>query len=832
MLDIFRKEIRFANELPIQSERLTYLTSVLRSLLQVNAISSLEVLKKLTPHDSSELDSFLERFKNPSDGLPIEVMDMATPRIRSYVCKNHLPGWFEREENSKKSLIEELTSWVAFRNKKPGHGVLSQTDIAEWTPKTEAICERALQVFKNFLPIVSSGETLTLAPEYSNLNISTPLTHQESAIVVTKITSRKNLWKLLGQTLCWDKSCEITKDLTENCVFSRGSYENTNKFVYLQIETAEKKHSLFHNIPIRQTNTFEGRKKELAKLSEWLIGDEEPTTCLVHGDGGYGKTTLTLEFLNSFLDGDIPLDGKLPEIISYHTAKMTKWTDQGLTHFRGISNAMEDCIRELMYCLEDVLTKDWYTLEGDALISKVKNELSRHGYQRDDVILVLDNTETLASSPSEVEELSEFFEKAAKKIGRIIITSRRREYMASKAIQISSLSEEESVRLIQRLALEYNATAIIKAGDARLKRVCNQLSRKPLLIDALVRHIARANTGIDDALSNIFSKSNDELLEFLYEDAWVRMSEAQRCIYMILVSIGCPADSFSIGSACQQVQIPHGEFQLSLDETYFANLTDYGRHYELEMVDLAKNFFLQKLSKLPNLEKEKIAEWSRVVDEKALKKEEVEREYKEDRIAEAFRNQYAKAAKLATNKGQLADARDYFEMAIKEDPLNAALHDRFAWFALNKLHNPNLALSLSEKSVELNPRSGDTLITLALTHYHLDNIEKGDIAINQAHKEGKPLYLCFLRMGIARYHSSKKLEDKSKVLSLLESGLDLLTRAKKDITPSSKYYSKNTSELNKYIALTQNAVHVIKSTQTIIPNGLLNGAPIGSRPLG
>lgn len=129
----------------------------------------------------------------------------------------------------------------------------------------------------------------------------------------------------------------------------------------------------------------------------------------MHGDGGYGKTTLVLEFLNNFLEGAIEPTGKVPEIISYHTAKMTKWTDEGLVHFAGISTAMEDCIKELMYCLQDVLERDWHTLEGDALISKVKTELVKQGYKRDDILLVLDNTETLADSPSDVEELSDFF---------------------------------------------------------------------------------------------------------------------------------------------------------------------------------------------------------------------------------------------------------------------------------------------------------------------------------------------------------------------------------------------------------------------------------------
>lgn len=829
MINIFKAEIERALLLEVESERLTYLTSVLRSILQTASITSLEIVKQLTPDDSSLADSHIQRFRQPSDGLPIEIIDLVAPHIRAFVSGTFARGWFEKEKAPAR-LVDELVEWVAFRNKKTGHGVLSQSDIAEWAPKTASLCNRSLSVLKDALPITRESKTQSLAPEYSNLEIETPLIFQGKAIVITKISSKKSIWKLQGQTLCWERSTDFIADLPDNSALCSHT-ENGDKFRFAEINTSESRHTLFHNVPIRQTATFEGRKKELERLKEWLEGDEEPNTCLVYGDGGYGKTTLALEFLNRFLEGEIELKGKLPEIVSYHTAKMTKWTDQGLINFRGISTAMEDSVRSLMFCFQDVLEKDWYTMDGQALIDKVKTELVRQGYNRDDVLLILDNTETLANSPADVEELSDFFEKAAKRIGRIIITSRRREYMAAKGIHVSSLSENESVRLLQRLGEEYNADAIIRAGEARLRKVSGVLSRKPLLMDALVRHIARACVGIDEALANIFSKSNDELLEFLYLDAWVRMTESQRKVYLILVQISVPTNSFSIGCACQQVKIPHGDFHSSLDETYFASLTDYGRHYEIEIVDLARNFFHQKLAELPSVERDVVKEWAKEVDDKVARKEEIEKEYKEDRVAEAFRGQFAKAAKLATSRGQLSEAKDFYDIAIQDEPLNAALHDRYAWFALNKLHDPQLSLQLATKSLELNPHSADALVTLALTHYHLNDIESGDISIASANREGKPLSLCLLRMGIARYHSAKKSTDKKKALQLFEAGIELFGRARRELKSDDNYYAKNISDLDRYTSLTQKAIHLNKrSSATNFYS--FNSRPLNSGPLG
>lgn len=51
---------------------------------------------------------------------------------------------------------------------------------------------------------------------------------------------------------------------------------------------------------------------------------------------------------------------------------------------------------------------------------------------------------------------------------------------------------------------------------------------KPLLLEALVVYISRSKISIDAAVENIFRKSNEDLLEFLYEDAWDRLNDVQK----------------------------------------------------------------------------------------------------------------------------------------------------------------------------------------------------------------------------------------------------------------------------------------------------------------
>lgn len=66
----------------------------------------------------------------------------------------------------------------------------------------------------------------------------------------------------------------------------------------------------------------------------------------------------------------------------------------------------------------------------------------------------------MATSPSEVRELSNIIQYIAKNIARVIVTSRRRE-LEAKPIEIEGLSDYESYELILKLAKENSATPFI-----------------------------------------------------------------------------------------------------------------------------------------------------------------------------------------------------------------------------------------------------------------------------------------------------------------------------------------------------------------------------------
>lgn len=799
MRTLFECQLSLAEALPTDSDRFQHLQSVLRSLYQAAAITALEIVRELTPQpeDDVSISALVRRFSQPSDGLPVEVLEACTPVIRSYVARTYNTGWFEPGGSDGTTLARDATAWVSFRNKKPGHGVVSKADIEEWAPRLAALLRRSISCLTPALPQISPSQTIAHVGTYE-LVVQTPLTLGGQPIVISAVEPRKGVWKLEGQTVEWECSKSFTTDLPPNSMFEEMTSNFPEKFDIRTIDVNGQNALVFSNVPIRQTSVFEGRLKELDTLFNWLNDSDGLRHCLVFGDGGIGKTTLTLEFLNRILESSETLSGKPPSVISYYSAKMNRWSDQGVVNLRGVSDAMEDCVRELMFVLTPVLTKDYYKLSGTALIDRVASEFNQQGFSRDDILLVLDNTETLANSPNEVTEFSVFLKQVGKRLGRVLMTSRRREFVAFEPLQISSLSEAEAVSLMRRLADEYVAIAIKQAGEATLRRAAKQLTNKPLLIDTLVKYLARSPVGIDQAIDQVFRKTNDQLLEFLYDDAWLRITELQQDVFLVLVSAAVPLDNLSVGDACVLVGIQHVEFQKALDETYFGNVTDYGDRYELQIVELAGRYFQKQLQHRSEADRRRIHDFALKVDAQANHRQRAELNYRQDRVAEAFRGAFAKAAKIAAQQGDLGSAEENFRLALEDEPMNAALHDRFAWFVLHRCHRADDARKLAERAIELDPRSADASLTLALCWYRLGELRKGDDEMERARNKGKPQSLCALRMAIARFYVVKDAPYAREAQERLREGKGLIGQVIKALVPEDRFFSKNMQEARKY----------------------------------
>lgn len=131
------------------------------------------------------------------------------------------------------------------------------------------------------------------------------------------------------------------------------------------------------------------------------------------------------------------------------------------------------------------------------------------------------------------------------------------------------------------------------------------------------------------------------------------------------------------------------------------------------------------------------------------------------------------------------------KLALEEEPMNAALRDRFAWFLLNRCQRPNNAREFAEQAVKLDPHNADASLTLALCWYRHGELAKGDDEIEAARKKGKPQALCLLRMGIARYHAVKKSPYGKDASELLKQGVFFISEAIRTMDPCDRFVSKN-----------------------------------------
>lgn len=736
-------------------EKCNALFSLIRSLTQVIAIVSLDIYVSNLEEDS-RVNDFTFRMQKPSDGLPYEILDYLIPKFRAYTNERLMDGWFECRDNT--CLAEELRSFINFRNSSAGHGVLDLRKAREWAPNLMSLSTKILDVCSDLIPADNNRIKV-----FNDYRVTIPLLYQNELFVITSIKKRKGLWRLQGQTLDILDSEEFSFMIENSRIFDVENSNNTRGYKDKVINNKNEDFVL-HNVPSRQTDSFHGRDKELQLLREWY-SDEDSRVCLVYGDGGYGKTTLILESLNQFLEGEFEIENNKPIFICYYSAKKTKWTENGLEYFQSSQPIIDDCVLEIVKSQEE-LTKDWYRVEGRALVDKARNLLQKYKVNRNDVLLIIDNSETLASSSVEVKELAERVKYISKNIARVIITSRRREVLQAEPILVEGLEESESIELIKNLSLRYNADALNKAGENRLRKVVKKLMYKPLLIEAYVKYMKHSETSIDKGLEKFYISSNEELLEFLYEDAWLRMNELQREVFLVIIHVDCEINNTILDKIYQLVEINKDEFTQAYEETYFANIIDYGSEFVFEIVPLAEVFFRKQFLGYDEKVQEDIKDIAQNVEEYGKKLHEMQATYNNDRVSEAFRSEYARFAKSHMNRGEIDEAIEMYELALEDDPINSYLHDRFAWLLINKTNSFDKALALSKKAFELDNNNIDAIVNIALSYYKLKNIDEGDRFIEISVKKGRSEAFGLLRKGIARYQIAKHVKRYEETVSL------------------------------------------------------------------
>jgi len=122
-----------------------------------------------------------------------------------------------------------------------------------------------------------------------------------------------------------------------------------------------------------------------------------------------------------------------------------------------------------------------------------------------------------------------------------------------------------------------------------------------------------------------------------------------------------------------------------------------------------------------------------------------------DRISDAFRTDAAKAAWQAASRGLNEDATFWYEEAIKVEPTNAQLLDRFAFFLAAKVRDLDRAALVAKEACRLDPSYPDAFFTAGHVAASLGSVSLADQMLDKAAALGMPPHRCELQKARARF---------------------------------------------------------------------------------
>lgn len=791
MYKIFKDSIKNIKELKKDGNIESASLSVFRMIIQYISISNAEYISYLSKQSSDNAKSTLDiRFDvllKPSDGTGVTFIGDSLTMIGKLKNSNIARKYFSEEvinnENLKKWLNKDsisvkgvLEAYVRDRNDSVyGHGISSPNEFLDVT-----IIEYLLEKLKNFLP------------EYRSGNLYFPNIFKVDSIICT-------LKLVEGKPICYREikklpngklsvRAQIQKSITnsEDC-----NYECENNLLVIEkqkiydIYEASESWSPLIYLPTRSTSTedFTGREQELLDLIDWFNDYEESTKCLIYGDGGIGKTTLIVEFIHRVLEGRVDAKWK-PELITFYTAKRTRWTINGLQVLSDNDVGVTDAVIHIASLLDIPIDRSWYQLNAEQLINKLKGKFEEQKIKRNNHLLILDNTETMANDDNEIIILARYVKLLAKNIGRVVLTSRRAERIEANPIEMSNWSDDEGASYIQKRAKSLGLDQLNMAGLARIKSVSRQFNNKPLNLEVFIQASSELKS-IDAAMSKVKRLQQSDLGKFLFADVWERFSEKEKHFLLLLTRLGVEHDQYLMQLCSEKADLAFSLAEQTLEGSKgICNLNKIDGQLHIvinnEFIKFCENRDIYINGKNYPLDSDiKSLERKYIDFLKHLNAEVSSIESK------AYLNRFAKAAKRYFQENDMEKAIEYYDRAVEEEPTNIWLLQVYA-NTLFKIRKYDQALVKITKADNLEKNNSEITFTLGKIQARLKMIDEAIKSLNQANILGKPKHLCELQKAHAFL-----LKDPPDLVNAKVS----YNKAKDDI-PNDRYYDKFKSELD------------------------------------
>jgi len=528
-------------------------------------------------------------------------------------------------------------------------------------------------------------------------------------------------------------------------------------------------------IPDRLTADFTGRDRELSELVEWA-DDLESRACMLYGDGGIGKTTLAIEFIWRLLEGKITTAYK-PELITFFTAKKTRWGITGLEIIRLDEVGVADVATTIPKALEGGnIDKSWYSKNPLELIQALSGYLSTEwGVAKSSHLLILDNTETMASNDEEVRLLSKQITELSRRVGRVLLTSRRREAFEAHQIEIKPLTDQESVDFIKARGSALGRRPIQSASRSTLSKYANKLGNKPLVLEVFVQAVGEDGIGLQQAFDRVLGMQAKDLGEFLYTDAWNRMTTPMKKLLLIMTRVSDVHDDTLLKLCCSAVNISVLEAYNALEESRgIAQLSKFEDHSQIlfspEFLKFCTNRHYEEKGQIHPCQDTVSQIQSRYTDFLKHKSSLVN-----DRVEKAYRHPYARVAYTNYKEGRIDDCELFYDLAVNADTGNGWLYDRFAFFLSSKRSGRlSEALDWSKKATQLIPEDPDAWFTKGAIESRMGLTDEARISLDRSAALGKQEHLCYLQLAYS--FANEKPVNVSAAQRALETAVELAPR--------------------------------------------------------
>ena len=757
MKRILAQRIADVRALESEAARSNAALGLYRVLLQHSLIALYEwcvAAIRMSAHRPEGIELPIGEARKPTDGGIVSAISELLVIAENLGWKNVTSPWWEPSldqrpcwrllDGGRRNVDSLLSSFVRRRNNGIGHGLPGNYDSEADIDLLLFVLERIAHILPEYFPATNK---LVIAGGGRSAELQSLKLVEGNPILLRGIKPiGDGRARATAQVL--GAHGEIN-DYSFECDDVLGKIPSSELATLNFISTFDSAWSPLGRVPDKATLEFAGRDIEMARIADWF-NDAGSRACLVFGDGGVGKTTLLIEFLHRVISGRIQLDWK-PDAIFYYTAKQTQWTVDGLRYIGVPRKGLSDALRSIPSSVEGVLTREWFSLDLPSLASKVATLLSELGISKERTLLVVDNAETLATSDAEVDVLGEELNAVVRRVGRVVLTSRRLERLEAKPIQIDALLEDDALLMLRARGAALGRRQIADAGDSTLRGYARRLGRKPIALEVFVSAI-EPGASLDHAFNRVMRLQQSDLGEFLFADAWQRMTPQVRILLLLMTRISDVHDEVLLKLACQEAKVSVREAEEALRESLgIATITVASGHISIAFSEEFMRYCRGRYELVGTDKCPSDAARERVSSRYATYLKGVNTQLP-SKDAKAFRHATARAAYAAAADGRVDDAIIFYEEAVLVDSGNPYLWDRYAYYLFMQRRLPE-ALDKAIRASRISPSDPNILFTRGMIEAKQGDVVGANRSLARAVEKGMPQHRCWLARAYAYFNS-------------------------------------------------------------------------------